>query len=76
MLLSACTENQRARQFGGTETVNLPEGQAFVNATWKDHDLWIITTDRNPLDTVKRTYRFSEKSSYGLMEGTIVINEK
>ena len=33
--LASCTDNQRARQFGGTETVDIPEGRIIVNCTWK-----------------------------------------
>lgn len=72
----ACTENQRARQFGGTETVNLPAGQELVNITWKGEEasLWILTT---PMDSthVPKTYQFKEKSGFGQIEGTVVIVE-
>ena len=34
--LTSCTENQRARQFGGTITIELPPGEKLVMATWKE----------------------------------------
>lgn len=36
--LFSCTENQRARQFGGTITIELPPGEKLVMATWKETD--------------------------------------
>lgn len=31
----SCTKNQRARSFGGTETIKLLPNEEFVNITWK-----------------------------------------
>lgn len=73
--LASCTENQRARSFGGTEVINLEAGTRVVNVTWKGEDpsLWILTKK----DTTKATtYYFTEKSGYGVMEGQVIINEK
>lgn len=74
--LSSCTENQKARAFGGTETINLEEGVRLVNVTWKGKegsDLWILTKK----DTTKATtYYFKEKSNFGVMEGQVIIIEK
>ena len=64
--LASCTDNQRARQFGGTETVDIPEGRILVNCTWKQDDLWILTKDT----TTGKMY-FNEKSSFGVLEGEI-----
>lgn len=73
--MASCTENQRAKQFGGTVEYTIPSDKQFVNATWKDSDLWIITTDRDSNHTPK-TYYMDEQSSYGVWEGTVIINEK
>ena len=73
--LASCTENQRARSFGGTEVINLEAGTRVVNVTWKGKDasLWILTKK----DTTKATtYYFTEKSGFGVMEGQVIINEK
>jgi hypothetical protein len=73
--LVSCTENQRARSFGGTEVINLDAGTRVVNVTWKGKDasLWILTKK----DTTKATtYYFTEKSGFGVMEGQVIINEK
>jgi hypothetical protein len=71
---TACTENQRARNFGGTETVNLPKGQRLVVAAWKQDNLWYLT-ENMPEGYTPQTRTFKEKSSFGAMEGTVVFNE-
>lgn len=73
-LLGGCTEQIRAKTFGGTASINLPAGQKVVCATWKNADLWILTkpakTGETPEILVLR-----ESSSYGLLEGMVVITE-
>jgi hypothetical protein len=64
--LASCTANERARNYGGTETVDIPEGRILINCTWKQDDLWILTKDT----TTGKMY-FNEKSSWGVMEGEI-----
>ncbi len=74
MMLASCTENTRARVWGGTETIELDSGVRLVNVTWKEgSSLWILTKK----DTTKAsTYSFSEKSNLGVMEGQVIIIEK
>lgn len=73
--LTGCTENQRARHYGGTATVNLPKNKAFVNATWKEgNDLWYIVRDRKEGEK-PQTYEFVEDSSIGLLNGKVVFVE-
>jgi len=64
--LMSCTDNVRARHWGGTEKVELPPNHKFVNATWKESALWIISQD-----TLTGKIYMKEKSSLGLLEGTI-----
>lgn len=73
-LIYGCTDNTRARVWGGTETIELDEGVRLVNVTWKEgSSLWILTKK----DTTKAsTYSFSEKSNLGVMEGQVIIIEK
>ena len=71
---SSCTSNSRARNFGGTETVELKPGYRLVNVTWKQDDLWVLT--KQDTSTKPTQYSFHEKSSYGMMEGEIIIIEK
>lgn len=70
ILLPSCTENQRAKKFGGTMKYQVPKGEEFVNATWKDDNLWIITKSKT-----STTFYMHEVSSFGLMEGTVVIRQ-
>ena len=76
LALSSCTENMKVKSFGGTSTIEIPAVQKFVLATWKDENLWITTKVRTSADSVKSEYRFAEKASFGVMEGTYIIIEK
>lgn len=66
--LASCTDNERARRFGGTEEVSLKPNEVVVNVTWKDSEMWICTQDT----TTGVTY-FREKSAWGVMEGTVIL---
>ena len=63
-LLSSCTEQIRARNFGGSTTVDLACGNKVVNATWKNVDLWVLTKPMKTEDTPEE-YSFSEHSAWG-----------
>lgn len=65
-ILTSCTQNQRARSFGGNEIVKLPEHNILINSTWKQDNLWILTKD-----TLTGKLYFRESSSFGLLEGSI-----
>ena len=73
--LASCTDNQRARRFGGTQTITLSKGTKLVNATWKDDDLWILTRAANQGEQ-PQVYTFKEDSSFGVIEGTVTIKEQ
>ena len=72
--LTACTSNTAARYYGGTTTINLDPNTKFVDITWKEESLWILT---KPMidDDIAETYHFEEDSRYGLLEGTVIIKE-
>lgn len=72
--LSACTDNRMARRFGGSQTIDLAPGTKVVNVTWRDDDLWIVTRVRKK-DEAAENYTFFEKSSWGMLEGTIILKE-
>lgn len=72
--LVSCTENTRVKNFGGEGTINLPKGEKLVNITWKESQVWYLTRPMNSTD-VPETYKFREKSSYGVLEGTYNIVE-
>jgi hypothetical protein len=65
---TSCTENQRARQFGGTETIALKPNERVLNVTWKKDEMWICTQD-----TITGVVYFREKSNWGMMEGTVIL---
>lgn len=67
----ACTENSRARNFGGTEIIEIPDNNIFLNATWKDEHLWYLTKD-----TVEHYFVLREKSSWGTWEGKVIFKYK
>ena len=73
LTMTSCTENIRAKEWGGNLTINLESQERVVNVTWKNADLWILTK----IDTTKQQlYNFSEKSTWGIMQGNITIIER
>ena len=72
--LASCTQNSRAKSWGGTAEVVLPKGKKLVTATWKESNLWYLTKDMTE-DDIAETYEFKEESGYGVMEGTYRIVE-
>jgi hypothetical protein len=68
LTLVSCTDNQKARSFGGTETIKLEPQEKFINITWKQDNLWVIVQD-----TITKKYYAREKSSFGIMEGKVII---
>lgn len=68
LVMSSCTENVRARHFGGTETLALKPNEKVLNVTWKDNEMWVCTQD-----TITGLVYFREKSSWGVMEGTVIL---
>lgn len=70
VLFVSCTDNQRAREFGGTETIKIAPNERFINITWKQDNLWVIVQD-----TVTGLYYAKEKSSFGVMQGKVIISK-
>lgn len=71
---TGCTDNTRAKNFGGTATETLPAGKKFVNATWKAESLWILTRDAKPGEQPEK-YEFTESSSFGVIQGKVIFIE-
>jgi hypothetical protein len=74
MFMVGCTDNIRARNFGGTANLDLPPNQKLVNVTWKEDDIWYLTRPMRD-DELAETYSFQESSSFGMLEGTVKIHE-
>lgn len=72
--LSGCTDNQRARTFGGTSDVKVAPGQKVISATWKQDSLWYLTRPMRA-DEQPETSSLVESSSFGLVEGKVVFRE-
>jgi uncharacterized protein YcfL len=70
LALASCTDNQKARNYGGTETIKLEPQEKFINITWKQDNLWIIVQD-----TLTGSYYAREKSSFGVWEGKVIIEK-
>lgn len=75
MVVAGCTENQRAKQFGGTAKITLPAGQHLEMVTWKGDNLWCLTRAAKNGE-VPTTYTLKEESSFGMVEGKVVIVEQ
>ncbi len=71
----SCTEQQRAKEYGGESIVNLPKGEKLMIVTWKGSDLWYLHRPMKEGDTAE-TYYFQESSTWGILEGKITINEQ
>ena len=72
--LIACTDNQRAKVLGGTMTVNVPCDQVVFDVTWKGENLWYATQPAGQGWRPEKK-RFTEYSSYGLVQGEVVLVE-
>lgn len=72
--MSSCTSNEAAKNYGGSMTINLPRNEKLVNVTWKGDEVWYLT---RPMDSTEKpeVYKFHEKSSYGILEGTVTLIE-
>lgn len=74
LTFASCTKNQKAKNWGGEYTIELPANTKLVEATWKNNDLWYLTRPMRPGETAE-TFNFIEDSDYGVMEGTVIFVE-
>jgi hypothetical protein len=72
--LLACTDNQRSKALGGTMEIKVPCDQVVFDVTWKGESLWYATQAPRS-DWRPERKRFVEASSYGLMEGEVILVE-
>lgn len=77
-IMIGCTENARSRSFGGTQHIDLDKGEMLINATWKNDGLWYLTRQRtvSDINQFPSTYILRQKSSLGIVEGTVIFKEK
>ncbi len=69
-----CTDNQRTKAFGGSMSVQVPCDQQVFDVTWKGEDLWYATQPA-PSGWTPQTKRFTEYSSYGMIQGEVTLTE-
>lgn len=72
--LTGCTQQDMAKNWGGTYEIELPAGQELELVTWKESNLWILTKER-PVNEDPETHYYREDSTYGIFEGEIIIHE-
>lgn len=72
---SSCTDNLRARTYGGTTTIELDPGQKLIEVTWKETSIWYLTEPMEP-GYEPKTKVFQEDSRFGVMEGKVIFYEK
>ena len=56
------------KRYGGVMSINVPEGQLHITATWKDDNLWIENYDPKT-----NTCHFNEYSRGNLLQGKVTI---
>lgn len=67
----SCTENERARSFGGTMKVDIPKNTVVIGATWKQSDLWYLIKD-----TTTQKVQLIEIPKYGMYKGRVIFESK
>ena len=72
---SSCTEQERARNFGGKINIEVPAGYKVTSATWKESELFYFI---EPMEEgyVPKEKKFIESSSYGIFESEVTFKEK
>lgn len=74
VLSFGCSQNERAKHFGGTIEIILESNQKLVDVTWKETSIWYLTKPMSPTD-VSETYIFQEESSFGIIQGKVIFIE-
>lgn len=74
LTLLACTDNQRSKAHGGAMRIDVPCDQQVFDVTWKGENLWYATQPARP-DWRPEQKRSTEYSSYGVIEGEVILNE-
>lgn len=62
------------RYYGGTMTLDLPEGQKLEEITWKDNDLWYLTRPMRENEKPE-THVFKADTEWGVFEGQVIVRE-
>jgi hypothetical protein len=73
--LPACTQQERAKAWGGTATIELPPSTKLVTATWRYTQLWYLVRPAKPGEQPE-TLTFEENSSFGMIKGKVIFKEQ
>ena len=74
LTLCGCTDNIRAKHYGGHSKENLPAGFKLVNVTWKKDNMWVLMRPAKEYESPE-TYQFKEFSNFGVFQGAVTIVE-
>ena len=74
LCLSGCTANERAKRFGGEQTIEVPSGHKVIDVTWKEDDIWYAYRPMREGEQAE-TVTFQAKSNFGIFEGKVVFEE-
>lgn len=74
LFLTSCTQNSRAKKYGGTAEIEAPCGMMVGNITWKGEQLWYSYLPM-PEGYEPVTHTFQEVSSFGVIQGKYLIKE-
>lgn len=75
MLLTSCTDQYMARQFGGNVEIEIPAGYKVTSATWKEDNIFYFIEPMED-DYTPKEKKFIESSSYGVWESEVIFVEK
>lgn len=75
MLLTSCTEQFCARQFGGNVEIKVPAGYKVTSATWKEDNIFYFIEPMED-DYTPKEKKFIESSSFGVLESEVIFVEK
>lgn len=74
LLFASCTEQERARNFGGEVTIKAPAGYKVTSATWKENNIFYFLEPMED-EYVPKEKKFIESSSYGVLETEVTFIE-
>lgn len=63
-----------AKNYDGIITIDVPEGQKVIEATWKDNDVQYFTRPMRE-DEEPETFTLQENSNFGIIEEKVIFKE-
>lgn len=72
--ICSCTEQQKARAYGGESKVQLPPNTKLINAIWQQSGLWYLYRPIHKGETPE-TIVFQGSSNFGYTNGKVIFVE-